>query len=133
MMSVLLTQSVIAATILIPQAPAGPGALIATPQSIGASLNVIAPGGQDTVSLAQVARASRIAIRDTPATTLRLQSARKSKRWLPWAGAAVGGTVLGIAVADERDLVFTGKLMWIGVGAAIGAGAGWVIGKIADP
>jgi hypothetical protein len=45
----------------------------------------------------------------------------------------VGGTVFGIAVADERDLVFTGKLVWIGVGAAIGAGAGWVVGKIADP
>jgi hypothetical protein len=72
-------------------------------------------------------------IRDTPATTRRLQNARKSKRWLPWAGAAVGGTVFGIAVADERDLVFTGKLVWIGVGAAIGAGTGWVIGKIADP
>lgn len=51
--------------------------------------------------------------------------------WLPWAGAAVGGTLVGIGVADEEDLVFTGKLMWIGSGAPAGAATGWLIAKLA--
>lgn len=53
-------------------------------------------------------------------------------KWAPWIGAAVGATAIGFGVADEEDLVPTGKLMWIGIGAGAGAAAGWLIGKIAD-
>ena len=58
---------------------------------------------------------------------------RNLKRWLPWIGAAVGGTLLGAGVADEEDLVPSGKVMWVGIGAAAGAGVGWVIARISNP
>lgn len=132
-MSMLLTQSLIVATALIPQAAVAASAPLIPAQSIGAFLDVAALDRADTLRLTDSAKASRIPTRHAPGSESRLQNARKSKGWLPWVGAAVGGTAFGIAVADEGDLVFTGKLMWIGVGAAIGAGAGWVIGKIADP
>lgn len=61
----------------------------------------------------------------------RVQIRNRSSKWLPWVGAAVGGTLVGLDVADEEDLVFTGKLMWIGIGGAVGAGAGWLIARIA--
>ena len=50
--------------------------------------------------------------------------------WLPWAGAAVGGTLAGIGVAGEEDIVATGKVLWIAIGAAGGAAAGWLIAKL---
>ena len=52
-------------------------------------------------------------------------------RWLPCVGAAVGGTVMGIAVANEEDFASSGRLMWVSIGAAAGASVGWVIARIA--
>lgn len=53
------------------------------------------------------------------------------KRWAPWIGGAAGATIMGLEVRNEEDLVFLGKLMWAGIGAAAGAGVGWLVGKIA--
>lgn len=58
-------------------------------------------------------------------------SASRRRKWAPLLGAAVGGTIMGIAVADEEDLVFSGKAAWVGIGAAGGAAVGWLIGRIA--
>lgn len=55
----------------------------------------------------------------------------RARKWAPWVGAAAGATIMGLGVRDEEDLVLTGKLMWAGIGAAAGAGVGWVIGKLA--
>ncbi len=54
----------------------------------------------------------------------------RSKTWLPWVGAAVGGTLVGVNVADEEDIVPSGKVVWAGIGAAAGAGVGWLIAHI---
>lgn len=59
------------------------------------------------------------------------RNASRARKWAPWIGAAVGATAIGVGVADEKDLVFTGKLMWVGIGAAVGAGVGWLIGRMA--
>jgi hypothetical protein len=53
------------------------------------------------------------------------------QKWAPWIGAAAGGILMGTAVKDEHDLVPTGKLMWIGIGAGGGAAVGWIVRKIA--
>ncbi len=55
------------------------------------------------------------------------------QRWLPWVGAAVGGTLIGVGVADEEDIVPSGKVAWVGIGAAAGATVGWVIARLAGP
>jgi hypothetical protein len=60
------------------------------------------------------------------------QKRSRLKKWLPWVGAVVGGALLGVGVAGEEDLVPSGKVMWVGIGAAAGAGVGWVIAHIAD-
>ncbi len=68
-------------------------------------------------------------------TAARAQPVQKRSRlniWLPLVGAAVGGTLMYGSVADEEDLVPSGKVMWVGIGAAAGAGVGWVIARIAD-
>ena len=54
------------------------------------------------------------------------------KKWAPIIGAAAGASVVFFQVRDERDFVFTGKLMWIGIGAGAGAAAGWLIGWLAN-
>jgi hypothetical protein len=36
----------------------------------------------------------------------------------------MGAAAFGRGVADEEDIVFTGKLMWVGIGAAGGPDLG---------
>jgi hypothetical protein len=61
----------------------------------------------------------------------RLLAERESTKPAVLAGVAAGGIVFAALVAGEEDIVPSGKALFIGIGAGIGALGGWGVGAMA--
>jgi hypothetical protein len=65
------------------------------------------------------------------ANVQKVQAERESMRYAPLVGAAAGGAVFAVFMAKlGEDLVPSGKALFVGIGAGIGALGGWGVGTL---
>ncbi len=55
---------------------------------------------------------------------------RESMKYARLIGAAAGGIVFAVLMAKTDDIVASGKAMFVGIGAGIGALGGWGVGAL---